>query len=44
MANFAYFDKPIERCSNSELIRFYVAFKNGANLKDENDQKRVSRI
>ena len=39
MANFAYFKKPINKCSDQELIDFYVAFCNGADPNNEQDQK-----
>lgn len=37
--NFAYFNKPIGECSDKELIDFYVAFCNGADPNDPQDQK-----
>lgn len=39
MANFAYFNKPISECSDKELVDFYVAFCNGADPGNEQDQK-----
>lgn len=39
MANFAYFNKPINECSGKELIEFYIAFCNGADPNNEQDQK-----
>lgn len=39
MNNFAYFNKPIGECSDKELIDFYVAFCNGADPDNEQDQK-----
>lgn len=39
MNNFAYFNKPINECSDKELVDFYVAFCNGADPDNEQDQK-----
>lgn len=39
MANFAYFNKPINECSDKELIGFYVAFCDCADPNNEQDQK-----
>ena len=39
MANFAYFKKPINECSDKELVDFYVAFCNGADPDNKQDQK-----
>ncbi len=40
--NFAYFNKPITECSDKELISFYIAFCNGADLNNEQDKKDYS--
>lgn len=32
--NFSYFDKPITEVSDDELIRWYIAFLNGADYND----------
>lgn len=39
MANFAYFNKPINECSDKELIGFYIAFCDCADPNNEQDQK-----
>lgn len=42
--NFAYFEKSIDKCSNQELIDFYVAFCNGADPNSERDQKNYKEF
>ena len=37
MANFSYFDKPIENIDDSSLIRWYIAFCNGADIHNSED-------
>lgn len=36
---FSYFGKSIKECTDKELITWYIAFKNGADPDNEDDQK-----
>jgi hypothetical protein len=35
---FSYLHKPITECTNEELTNWYIAFRNGADMNDPDDQ------
>lgn len=39
MENFSYLKKPISECNDSELITWYIAFRNSGNMRNPRNKK-----